>query len=138
MSKKDNAFSNLPGKIKAPTHAKDRTTRREWENYIQDLNKRYCKVERKNSANGLLDRTDLTGAMEKRRVDVVLNLMDEIYRRYSPYGKSRYNMLGEQWIQLNYNFNTYNILENRYQILTAATLWVLDQSLRKAGKRSTD
>lgn len=127
MSKKDNAFSNLPGKIKAPTHAKDRKTRREWENYIQDLNKRYCKVERKNSANGLLDRTDLTGAMEKRRVDVVLNLMDEIYRRYSPYGKSRYNMLGEQWIQLNYNFNTYNILENRYQILTAATLWVLDR-----------
>ena len=42
-------------------------------------------------------------------------------------GKAGRNMLGEQWIQLNYNFNTYNILENRYQILTAATLWILDR-----------
>ena len=75
--------------IKAPTHAKDRKTRREWENYIQDLNKDIAKLSWKNCANGLLDRTDPTGAMEKIRWMSFLNLMDEISRRYSPYGESR-------------------------------------------------
>ena len=119
--------SLLPKRLKKQPIEKDRTTRREWETFIFTLLKKYKKVENKNPGKSYLYIFDLTGPMERRRAKATLNLMEEVYERYSPYADAPYNTLGEQWVNINYDFNTYSKIEGFNQILTAASLWILDR-----------
>ena len=57
----------------------------------------------------------------------VLNLLDTVYKRYPSFPAGSPNRLGELWIQLNYRFTTYTIIESQSYILTAAAIWILDR-----------
>lgn len=128
MSKnKRNARLPQPDRIKPPPVEKERVYRREWEDYIRKMLKKYRQVEQSRSDGGFLEAADLTGAVERRRMTAVLNLLDTVYKRYPSFPAGSPNRLGELWIQLNYRFTTYTVVEAQSYILTAAAIWILDR-----------
>ncbi len=121
-------FLSKPNRIKPLPQDRERSGRREWEEYTRKLMKNYRRIEQARKDGEFLANADLTGSMEHRRTAATLTLLDEVYRRYgSSYPADSRNRLGELWIQLNYRFNTYTNIETESYILTAAAIWILDQ-----------
>ena len=129
MSKKKKRNKTLPRpeRMQTPPADKDRTTRRDWENYIRTMIKNYKKTEKRTSNIGFLATSELTGAFEQRRIEAALNLMDAVYARYGAYADGPHNILGEEWVHLNFLFNTYSRIESQSYIVTAAAIWILDR-----------
>ena len=125
--KKRSASPSLPDPLKDPKPPKNRTTRRDWENFAHTVTKRYRIAEKEKTGHKFLEAAELKGAIEKRRKEAMLNLIDEVYARFSSYGAFTYNTLGEEWIHVNLMFNTYSIIELHSHILTAAAIWILDR-----------
>ena len=117
----------LPEKMKPITIQKPRSSRQDWEKYINSHLRKLTKIEHKQKSTGFLDAFDLTGQMLERRKRVLLDTLPQIYSRYSERASADHtNMLGEAWVKLNTSFFSYAFVEAHYHILYAASIWILD------------
>ena len=81
----------------------------------KELNSRSAVKKFKNKSNIF----DLERAMEKRRVQALLNSVNEMPPEYQKYAGD--------WITLNIVAESYSSLDGEYHIMTAAAIWILDQ-----------
>ena len=80
MAKKYPFLSYLPPEMTLRKKEPRYTTKDEWKRVLQEMLTRYTKHYNKKEGRELLD---LSGPVMKRRTDVILSRIDEVYRRYS-------------------------------------------------------
>ncbi len=116
----------LPQKRKPLPMDKPRTTRQDWEKYINTQIRNYMKFEHKSNNPGLIEAFDLTGEMLTRRKQVLLDSLPQVISRYPDFQSRDPNVIGDRWVNLNTSFFSYSFLESRTHILLAASIWILD------------
>ncbi len=116
----------LPQKRKPIPADKIRSTRQDWEKYINMQVRSYTKTENKLNNPGLIELFDLSGEMLSRRKRVMLDTLPQVQSRYSEFQSTNPNFIGSRWIDLNTSFFSYSLIESQSHILLAASIWVLD------------
>ena len=116
----------LPQKRKPLPMDKPRTTRQDWEKYINTQIRNYMKFEHKSNNPGLIEAFDLTGEMLTRRKQVLLDSLPQVISRYPDFQSRDPNVIGDRWVNLNTSFFSYSFLESHTHILLAASIWILD------------
>lgn len=120
------ALPPLPQKRKPIPVDKARTTRQEWEKYINAHIRSFTKAENKLNNPGLIELFDLTGDMLARRKRVLLDTLPQIQSRFPDYQSSNPNFIGNRWVNLNTAYFSYSLVEAQSHILLAASIWILD------------
>ncbi len=95
----------------------------EWEktarNCFERSRKRYRKDSNRAEKNTAEARLDLDDSMVKRRMQALINTRDIIMKRY--------DRCYDDWIMTNVQTDSYSHVEVYYQILFAASIWILDR-----------
>ena len=127
MKKKNNP-SRFPPEMLPMPEERACQSRADWKRKLQNAIRDYRRHMNKGEHNGD-SMFDLTSEMQSRRVEAILNYMDEVYRRYRDLSESAShpNALREDWIWLNLPGTTYAPLEQESFILYAAAIWILDR-----------
>ena len=103
----DSPLPPLPAKRKPLSVEKARSSRQDWEKYINQIIRDNVKTEHRLNNPGYLELFDMTGDMMARRKRVLLDTLPQIKNRYPDCQSIDSNTVEKRWIDLNAAYISY-------------------------------
>lgn len=100
----------------------------------EELNRKKRIIQKIETDRNGLSIYDLTDSMRKRRIQAILNTVQEICRRFQAPAELQ-SYYAQAWCELNLPYITYSQMDVSTHILFAAAIWVLDQVMPRENWR---
>lgn len=125
MGKSKRLESILPPEMELSKKGPRFVSREDWKRELDKMIREYgTRFDKKT----MRERFDLSGPIFKRRSEVMLDSVDEVYKRYADllHCLPDENAFGREWLWLNLPVKSYTAIESESSILFGASIWILD------------